>query len=64
LRKGLAMRTEDQVYHQARAEQCRRMAELATDPDIRRRHEELAALHAGRIQPVEPVQPAVALSAA
>jgi hypothetical protein len=24
------------------------MAELASDPDVRRRHEELASLHAGR----------------
>lgn len=39
---------EDQVYHRQRAEQCRSMAELASDPEIRRRHQQLAQLHAGR----------------
>jgi len=39
---------EDQIYHRQRAEQCRNMAELASDPEIRRRHQELAQLHAGR----------------
>lgn len=40
---------EDQVYHRQRAEQCRGMAELASDPEVRRRHEQLAQLHAGRV---------------
>ena len=39
---------EDQIYHRQRAEQCRGMAELAADPEVRRRHQELARLHAGR----------------
>jgi len=42
------MSYEDQSYHRDRARQCRGMAELASDPDIRRRHEELAELHASR----------------
>ena len=42
------MRYEDQAYHRAREQQCRLMAELANDPDVRRRHEELAELHAGQ----------------
>ena len=40
---------EDQVYHRQRAEQCRSMAELASDAEMRRRHELLARLHAGRV---------------
>lgn len=36
------------LYHREREQHCRAMAELAQDPDIRRRHEELASLHAGR----------------
>ncbi|WP_395622469.1 hypothetical protein [Sphingomonas daechungensis] len=41
--------TFDQLaYHRHREQQCRELAENATDPDIRRRHEELADLHAGR----------------
>jgi hypothetical protein len=42
------MTIENQAYHRTRERQCRRMAELASDPDVRRRHEELASLHAGR----------------
>jgi hypothetical protein len=38
---------EDKVYHRERERQCRSMAEHATDPEIRRRHEQLAELHAG-----------------
>jgi len=33
---------EDRQYHRQRQEQCRMMAELARNPDIRRRHEGLA----------------------
>ncbi|GAA3907352.1 hypothetical protein GCM10022276_27250 [Sphingomonas limnosediminicola] len=42
------MSYEDHVYHQERARQCQTMAESASDPDVKRRHEELASLHAGR----------------
>jgi hypothetical protein len=42
------MSNENHNYHREREQQCRNMAELATDPDVRRRHEELASLHAGR----------------
>jgi hypothetical protein len=40
------MRNEDHMYHRIRERHCREMAELALDPDVRRRHEELAKLHA------------------
>jgi hypothetical protein len=36
------------AYHRQREQHCREMAEIATDPDVRRRHEELADLHASR----------------
>jgi hypothetical protein len=42
------MSQEDLAYHRQREQQCREMARTATDPEIRRRHEELAALHASR----------------
>jgi hypothetical protein len=42
------MSNEHQNYHREREQHCREMAELASDPDVRRRHEELASLHAGR----------------
>ena len=35
-------------YHRDRERHCRGMAELASNPDVRRRHEELAELHASR----------------
>jgi hypothetical protein len=38
----------DHNYHREREEHCRSMAELASDPDVRRRHQELAELHAIR----------------
>ena len=38
----------DQNFHLERARRCREMADLADDPDVRRRHEELADLHANR----------------
>ena len=38
----------DPQYHRERERRCREMAKLASDPDVRRRHEELAALHANR----------------
>jgi hypothetical protein len=39
---------EDKIYHRQREEHCRSMARRASNPDVRRRHEELAELHAGR----------------
>jgi hypothetical protein len=44
------MSYEDHIYHRERAKHCRDMAELASDPEVRRRHEELASLHAGRAE--------------
>lgn len=44
------MSYEDRQYHQNRERHCRSMAEIASDPDVRRRHEELAELHASRAQ--------------
>ena len=41
------MSYEDQTYHRQRAEQCRTLAEHASDPEVRKRHQELAQLHAG-----------------
>ncbi|NUQ17723.1 MAG: hypothetical protein HOP95_04610 [Sphingomonas sp.] len=43
------MSTEDLSYHRQRERHCRSMAELASDPEARRRHNELAELHAARI---------------
>ena len=40
------MTNRDQEYHRRRADQCRALADAAIDPDVRRRHEELAELHA------------------
>jgi hypothetical protein len=45
---SLAMTFDQMAYHRQRAQHCRDMAESATDPDVRRRHEELAQLHASR----------------
>ena len=42
------MSNEDRQYHRERERHCREMAELARDPEVRRRHEELAGLHASR----------------
>jgi hypothetical protein len=42
------MTYEDHLYHTERERQCRLLAEGSSDPDIRRRHFELAELHAGR----------------
>lgn len=46
---------DEQIYHRQRAEQCRVQAELASDPEVRKRHKELAQLHAGRAMPVTQV---------
>ncbi len=45
---GLRMSNDDQAYHREREQHCRAMAKMASDPDVRRRHEELALLHADR----------------
>jgi len=42
------MSHEHHMYHLEREQHCRAMAELANNLDVRRRHEELASLHAGR----------------
>ena len=42
------MTFDQMAYHRQRAQQCRELAETSTDPDVRRRHEELADLHEGR----------------
>lgn len=42
------MTVDDHNYHRERERQCRERAALAADPDVRRRHEELAALHGSR----------------
>jgi hypothetical protein len=42
------MSHEDMAYHRQREQHCREMAQIASDPDVRRRHEQLADLHAGR----------------
>lgn len=42
------MSNEIHLYHRERERHCREMAERAADPEVRRRHEELASLHAGR----------------
>lgn len=44
---------EERVYHRDREEHCRAMAQRASDPDIRRRHEALASLHAFRASQVD-----------
>lgn len=36
---------DDRAFHLERAEQCRKMAEEARDPAIRRLHEQLAEFH-------------------
>ena len=42
---------EDETYHRERERQCREMAEKAKDPDVRRRHEELADMHHVQLAP-------------
>ena len=39
------MMSNETDYHRARERQCREMADKAANSDIRRIHEELAALH-------------------
>jgi len=40
------MSEEDLVFHRQREQNCRELAEHATDTEVRKRHEELARLHA------------------
>ena len=49
------MTQDNLAYHRKREQHCREMAQTASDPDIRRRHEELAALHADRASQYESV---------
>jgi len=42
------MTYDDHLYHTERERQCRDLGEGALDPDVRRRHFELAELHASR----------------
>lgn len=51
------MSNEDLAYHRQREQQCRQLAETSSDPDVRRRHEELANLHASRVAQHVDVQP-------
>lgn len=44
------MSREDVAFHRQREQHCRELAQSATDPNIRRRHEELAKLHALRAE--------------
>jgi hypothetical protein len=43
------MSSTDLAYHRQREQQCRSMAEISSNPEVRRRHEELVDLHAGKI---------------
>jgi hypothetical protein len=43
------MSAEDLAFHRQREQHCRSLAENATDPEVRRRHEQLAELHAEMI---------------
>ena len=43
------MSFDQMAYHRQREQQCRELAESATNPEVRRRHEELAELHASRV---------------
>jgi len=42
------MSNQDHIYHSRREQDCRALAERANDPLVRRRHEQLASLHADR----------------
>ena len=57
------MRTDENAYNEERAAQCRSMAQLAANNEIRRRHEELAALHANRAATIPTATPATQLGA-
>lgn len=42
------MTYDQHMYHREREQHCRSQAQVASDPEVRRRHEELADLHASR----------------
>ena len=51
----------DRAFHLERAEQCRRMADEATDPAVRNLHEQLARFHEAEAKRREPdIQPELA----
>ena len=52
------MSFEDLNYHRERERQCRDLAAAASDPDVRRRHQELADLHASRFADFQSAPPA------
>lgn len=43
------MGNQELAYHRQRERECREMAERAEHPEIRRRHEQLANLHADMV---------------
>ena len=53
----LPMTYEDHLYHAKREQQCRLLAESASDAQIRRCHFELAELHADRAARYMPALP-------
>ena len=55
------MRDDDLNYHREREQQCRALAEAASDPDVRRRHQELAELHASQAAQFTPAAEAGAI---
>ena len=42
------MSSTDLAYHRQREQQCRSMAETSSNPEVRRRDEKLADLHASK----------------
>lgn len=40
------MSEQDFAFHRQREQHCRELAEHSTHPEVRRRHEQLAQLHA------------------
>jgi hypothetical protein len=58
------MTYEDHLYHTERERQCRELGESSPDPDIRRRHLELAELHAGRAASSMPIPSAIQVNGA
>jgi hypothetical protein len=48
------MTYDDHLYHVDRERQCRDLADRASDPEIRRRHFELADLHARQAASYKP----------
>ena len=46
---------EERAFHLERAAQCRQMAEEASDPAVRRLHEQLAEFHEAEAERQQPV---------